>query len=138
MAPRLTPAAVDYYTSNFDSLNQGAEYVLHAFPVMARRALAGLKGRFSSGELSIMLDVMNGTALTAIVAGDTLTANVEDAIALDHLDEKWHVDKAEILKKMASLTPFETACLEIWARGFWAGDHYEGKGALEKYVGGML
>lgn len=119
IAPKISDTAAEFYPSLFASLNGGATYALEAFPKLYQRTLHGMKGRFSKSELSLMLDVMNATMLTPQSAGYHLAANVADGIALDGLDEKWEIDGKTLNEKLAALPPFEAACLEIWANGFW-------------------
>lgn len=69
----------------------------------------------------LIVDVFNATALTPMMAGQQIDINVADGIALDHLDKKWEIDGAALNAKIASLTIYEAACLEIWANGFWYG-----------------
>lgn len=118
-APRIGEQSAKFYTSVFQSLNWGLEFTADAFPVLYRRTLHDLKGRFTRGELSLMIDVFNATALMPGLAGQHLDANVADGIDLDRLDEKWKIDGAALNAKIAALTIFQAACLEIWANGFW-------------------
>jgi hypothetical protein len=130
IGPRISAQAEKYYTDNFDSLNKGATYVLEAWPVLYRRTLAELKGRFVRGELCLMIDVSNGLFLTSSIAGEHLEIQCVDGMALDGLDEKWEIDRAEFTGKLTSLTLWQSAVLEVWARSFWEPE----PGDLEKYV----
>ena len=141
ISPKISDNAAEFYPSLFSNLHSGAIYTLEAFPRLYQRTLHSLKGRFSRGELMLMVDVMNATALTPGMAGHTLLANVPDGIALDHLDEKWEIDDPALNEKMAGLHPFEAACLEIWANGFWYREKAEGISSGEElgaWVGQLL
>jgi hypothetical protein len=118
-APRVSEGAAQFYPTIFSSLNAGLEFTIEGFPVLYRRTLHGLKGRFEQKELSLMIDVFKATMLTPQMAGQHLAAQVADGIALDRLDQKWGIDGNALNNKIASLTVFEAACLEIWANGFW-------------------
>lgn len=133
VTPGLTEKTNAWYKSNFENVNHGAAYTLEAMPELYGRTLRDLRGMFSAGELSLMLDVQNGCFLSPVAAGQHLTANVEDGIALDRQDQKWKIDGAELVKKLHALKPFEIAMLEIWAGAFWCQD----KSEIEKWVSGL-
>jgi hypothetical protein len=118
-APRISDRSAEFYRGIFGNLNQGLEYTLDAFPALYRYALNDLKGRFSRGELMLMIDVGNGLWLTPFMAGQHMSAQVSDGIVLDHLDEKWEIDGDVLNKMVAALTIFEAACLELWVQAFW-------------------
>ena len=132
-APRIAERSAEFYRANFGNLNAGAEYTLDAFPGLYRRTMGSLRGRFTRGELSLILDISNGLSLTAGIAGQHLGLQVADGIALDALDTKWGVDAHTLLGKIAGLTVFEAACLEIWGRAYWMQETHD----LEAYVGKM-
>jgi len=133
LGPRVSGQTEQFLSTTFSSRHSGSEYVLEAFSVLYKRALAELRGRFSAGELSIIVDVSNASMLMPAMAGQHLIPQVEDGISLDELDFKWGVDGAPFLARLRELTSFQTAALEVWGRAFWEGK-YEKKGALEKYV----
>ena len=122
-APRIGDPAADFYRGHFSNLNAGLEYTADAFPALYRRTLHGLRGRFTRGELMLMVDVFNATALVPGMAGQHLGANVADGISLDRLDQKWEIDGEDLNAKISALTIFEAAVLEIWANGFWYRSH---------------
>ena len=122
IAPHISEASAKFYAENFTTLHAGSTYALDSFPTLYRRAFHDLKGVFSEPELMLMIDVFNSTALMPQLAGQHLEIQVADGIKLDGLDEKWKIDKKEMLKKIAALPIFSLACLEIWANGFWYAD----------------
>ena len=122
ISPRINPAIEKWLAETFRSKTGGAEYAIEAFHALYRRSLHALKGRFSSGELKLMIDVFNGSALTAGIAGQQCLISCIDGMALDALDEKWSVDRQAFTGKLQALTLIEATCLEIWANGFWYGD----------------
>ena len=138
-APRIPGKSAEILAETFSSLNAGAEYVLSAWPSLYRNTLDKLRGQFSRGELMLMIDVFNSTALTAMAAGQQLDIQVDDGMRLDALDEKWGVDRNALNNKIADLTIFEAACLEIWANGFWYGGDPDKKDLdIEAHVVSML
>lgn len=134
-APRISDKSADFYRDKFESMNAGLEYVLDAFPALYRYTLDGLRGKFVQPELMLMIDVCNGLWLTPRMAGQHLSAQVADGIALDKLDEKWNIDGAELNGKIAGLSIFEAACLELWVQAFWAQDSQDN---IEEYVSAMV
>jgi hypothetical protein len=135
---RITDRAESWLLSVFDNKTAGGEYLLDSLPQLYRRAMHQLRGRFSIGELSLMLDVMNGAWLTPQPTGHHLAANVSDGIALDRLDQKWSIDGPAFNAKLRELDPFTLACLEIWAVGFWAGDHWKEEKGMEDWMNTLL
>jgi hypothetical protein len=136
-APRISDKSAEYIPTQFATLNAGLEYLVDAWPTLHRRAL-GVRGRFSAAELSLIVDVFNATALTPALAGQQLSISVADGIVLDGLAGKWDVDGGVLNAKIAGLTSFQAAALEIWANGFWyaAAGHVEA--GLDKYLEALL
>jgi len=121
-APRINESTATFIQNQFKTLNSGLEYVADAFPVLYKRAMSEIKGKFTRSQLSLVIDVFNATALTPSIAGQHLAISVSDGIALDGLDSKWGIDADELNNQIAGLTHFQAACLEIWANGFWYGN----------------
>lgn len=138
ISPRISPAIEEWLTETFKTRTGGAEYTLEAFYTLYRRTLHTLRGRFEGGELKLMLDVFNGTALTAGIAGQQLWISCIDGMALDALDQKWHVDRPAFTMKLQELTLIESACLEIWANGFRYGGDPEKNLNIEKHIKPLL
>ena len=133
-SPRISDKSAALYKSIFGSVNAGMEYVGDAVPQLYRLTLHRLQGRFSRGELMLMLDVGNGSMLTAGMAGQHLGAQVADGIALDRLDVKWEIDGVALNTKVSGLTIFEAACLELWVQAFWEQEEHDN---IEDYVAAM-
>jgi len=136
IGPAIAPETETWIKQTFENLNQGATYLLDAVPGLYARTLHDLKGRFSASELKLMVDVMNGTALTSGIAGQHLAINVRDGIDLDRLDEKWNVEKDEILRKL-DLPLFALACMEIWIQAYWQHGN-KSKAGLETWIKDLL
>jgi hypothetical protein len=137
-APRIGEQSAEFYKSVFQSLNWGLEYTLDAFPALYRRTLHDLRGKFSWGELSLIVDVFNATALMPQIAGQHLDAQVADGIDLDHLDQKWEIDGTALNAKISALPIFTAACLEIWANGFWYRESPEDPLDFEGWIAQLL
>lgn len=103
------------------------------------QAMEGARRKFSRGEQGMLIDIFNGTALTAGFLGQHLGAQVEDSFILypGMYEEKWGVKKTDMLEKIASLSPLEAALVELWAVGFWALGTGE-EGGLEAYLTGKI
>lgn len=113
---RLEPRTIEFYRSTFGGLHGGLVYTLEMVEALYRRFLADTLPQFTTAERLLVVDVLNGTYLTAGIAGQHVEADVVDGIALDHVDQKWDVDRETIIKKITSLDLFSRACLEIWSQ----------------------
>ncbi len=136
VTPRIREGAKDWYGENFVSTNAGIVFTLESFPELYKRALMEVKGRFSRGEILLIVDVYNATLLTPGMP--MLEAQVSDGIALDGLDKKWEIDGKAMMKKLQALTSFQFAILEIWANGYWYAQTGKELRDLEKYVEELL
>ena len=108
------------------------------FVPLYHQCMSGLVGRFTAGELSLMLDVANSLALTPVMMGQHLTAECLDGIGLEGLDDKWGVQEVAFRDRLHSLSPFEATCLEIWSRAFWESGAYENDDAIHTYIKPLL
>ena len=72
---------------------------------MQYQIINGLKEEFSAGELSMLLDIFNATALTPGIFGPHITAQVEDSFNEypDMYEKKWSIDKKAMLKDRKSV-----------------------------------
>ena len=120
LTPRITETSEKFYEENFSSLTSGATYVLELFPRLHQYIVSGLRRVFTTAELKLMVDAFNTLALTPGLAGQHVLAEIEDAIYVEKLDEKWGVDVDSFLPKLRSLDRTHAACLEIHLKGFWA------------------
>ena len=133
-APRISEKTAVFLPEHFRTLNQGLEYIIDSFMPLFQRTMHELRGKFTAGELKLMIDAFNSTMLTPGIAGQHLPLNCSDAMDLDGYDEKWKVDKKTFLDKLQSLTILQAACLEIWANGFWYGGPVEKDLNLNEHI----
>lgn len=132
IAYRIWENSLRFSDEYFPNRKQGGEYIMEAFPSLFREALREMKGFFNQEELSLIVDIENGHQPTPQIAHNKgIIRSVLDGIEMDRLDEKWGVDKGEMLKKLKSLTFFQCAVLEIWAAGFWYGANRPNKQSEE-------
>lgn len=127
IGPRITPTTRDFYEKTFETTNAGAEFALQAFPTLYRRSLREIWGVFTPEEVCLLIDLLNSVFLQPELLGQHILADLEDAIALDHIDEKWGVAGKELVSKVQALPLFQAVALEIFAKGFWWGKHADPK-----------
>jgi hypothetical protein len=115
LAPWLDPAPEDRSATHV--LNRMAS----RYAVIIRHSLP----RLSLGEWALIFDALNGTLLpgdaaTPWMAG-MLHAEIEDAIALDALAEKWDVtDPAAFVARLSGLSVAEEMAVFEATERFWA------------------
>ncbi len=76
-----------------------------------------LTGVFTPAEISLVVDICNGTLFEPFIPG-AVAADVEDA---EDAYEKWHVSRSAILEKLRALTPLQEAALIDAIERFWIG-----------------
>jgi len=138
MAPRVPESAIEFYRQHWSTPNAAAEWVLGSFQGMYQAAISELRGKFTAGELKMMIDVANGSALLvsgAGIVGSNLVFSVEDSFRLypGVFEQKWSIEWKPMMAKMGSMSSFQLTALEIWAGSFWEGDH-GADGAVEKHL----
>jgi hypothetical protein len=111
---------------------------MQAYHILLLDSLHEIKGNFTKGELNLMFDTVNGHMLTPILAGHSLISNVEDAIALRGLDQKWQIDGPLLMKKLESLGRYKAAALEIYTVAFWEQEHYQTQEKHENFLNILL
>lgn len=142
-SPRINKNTRDFLQDNFKTVNAGAEqllamaaglkdlpileefenpsdaidYIVRAFSKIYQVLLHGLKGRFSPGELSLILHAMRGATLAPSLAGQQIAIQCDNGIELDGLDEALKVDGKALLDKLHQADRPALAALEIWAHG---------------------
>ena len=134
ISPRIEGQSQDFLSKNFNTLNAGAEYVLDGFPMLYNRALHETREHFSDNELSFLVEAFKETKLSPQLAGQQFKIFCDDAMTFRKLDDKWKIKSDEFQKKIESLTSFQMACLEIWAKKFWFAKWKKGDKNLRAYV----
>lgn len=132
VTPQLDQATAAFIEKNFPNLYKGASTLLNAMPQLFATTTSELKGQFEENELALMIDVMNGTALTPQIMGQHIASNVADGMALDGLDKKWGIERDVLNSKLKNCTIFQKAVLEIWSTGFWHGGWNESFGRTDE------
>jgi hypothetical protein len=134
ISPRIEDQSREFLSTNFSTLNAGAEYVLDGFPMLHNRALHEIKGHFSDEELSFLVEAFKETKLSPQLAGQQFKIFCDDAMTFRNLDDKWQIKRDVFLKKIEDITSFQMACLEIWAKKFWFSKWKKGDKNLREYV----
>jgi hypothetical protein len=88
---------------------------LYVLAVARRR----LREQFSEGEISLILDALNGTGFFDEHALIFIDAEISDAISLNHLDQKWKVDGPALVRKLAALSYTDKLTLVDAAERWW-------------------
>lgn len=76
----------------------------------------------SAAEARAILDACNGLHLLDELLGQHLRAEVQDAIELNGLDEKWQIDGKALVRRLRELPQPLTAAVESWTADFWASE----------------
>lgn len=136
--PRVSGTAIEFY-DRFPTRNSGIEWAVESMPRLIQATQAReLRGQFTRGELSMILDVLNGhgslLAASAAMTGMHVALSIEDSFDLypGTYEDKLSVDKTAMTGKLRALTVFQLAALEVWAAQFWEGD-YNAPDAVQKH-----
>lgn len=120
VAPRISSGAADFYRDTFKNLNAGSLYVLQAFPLLYRKTIQEVQVELEQSELDLIVAAFEEVEdLAANLAGHQLVHQVANGIDLNQLDEKYAVNREEILDKLETLPLFTRAVLEIMAMEAW-------------------
>lgn len=114
---RLTEQArigVDQRGTPTQAINEGLE---RYYQLLARTRKA-MENKFAAAELALIADSCNGTLFEAWSI-PLLHANIEDAITLDRLNEKWGVEEELLLDKLKALTHVECHAMVDAVERFW-------------------
>jgi len=73
---------------------------------------------FTEAEAYLIVESLNGSLWPSDLIHLHWTT-IEDAILLDHLDQKWNVDGKQFLARLHQLSPFELIAIRDAAERFW-------------------
>jgi len=94
-----------------------------------------LREKFVPKELSALLDVLNGHWFREPWTVTWIPAEVEDAIRLNALDEKWQLSGPALLHTLRGLTLLESMALADAVERWWSS---VGSGAHDRDPGDLL
>lgn len=87
--------------------------------------------RFSYNEAMLIVDALNGYLFQSEIP-DAVSINILDAMEMDHLHEKWNVDRDAFTKRLRQLSSFEQLAIgdaieQIWnpSQGYHISDMQE-------------
>ena len=103
LTPQLQERAGETFVPSPDLV---AQRDLERYYLMLKFALP----TFSMAEAMLIVDAMNGIILEPMTI-QLLWANVADAIELDGLDQKWHVDGKSLIQRLRGLSRVEHMAL---------------------------
>jgi hypothetical protein len=132
VSPKILQTTADWYARFFETTNQGVTWALEEVPYLYQAILTELRGQLTKGELSMILDIMNGTMFFhghGGMAGQYLRIGIQDSFDLypGVYEDKWKTDKTKFMGKLQAMTRFQVACLELWDAGCW-NQHIVGNG----------
>jgi len=111
---------------HFTDLLRELGKTLPAQQALLLAALEEIRGQFTRGEVSCMLDVNNGVYLTAGLIGQHTAMNVADS---PEMDEKWGVETRSLARRIHALTATQRVAIELWTASMWSrheeNDHWE-------------
>jgi len=131
---RIKPSSAKFYWDNFYNTTSGATFVLEFFPVIYRRTIAELKGRFDSFELRAILSMMKGAYISPKHLGRGFIERLEENMILKDVPHDISLSEAkETVTKFKGLTAMQYAVLELWANLFWDPDSPEPNDAEDEH-----
>jgi hypothetical protein len=86
---------------------------------MYRLARIQMRDTFTADELCVFIDVGNGTRWDVSTVRHIHFA-IEDAFLYEHFDQKWEVNKEELINKVLSLSLLEKMAIFDFVERFWA------------------
>ena len=87
-------------------------------------------------EAALIIDAQNAVLVQLEHwAGQSLAHQVEDAISLDGLADKWQVDGEALVAKLAELGDIACIALVDWAARFWAREDPDLEAAVSIFKG---
>lgn len=117
-------APIQERTNSYNSLGSIAKRDLERYYALLSAELRTVD--LSEAEAMLICDAQNGILMESH-SMRLLWAGIDDAIALDRLDQKWHVDGGPLVAKLRTLSPAQTYAICDAAERFWVrnGEHPE-------------
>jgi len=90
---------------------------LHSTSIQTRLEL---KNYFTVNEAAVLCDIHNGYINPSYeISKQLLILNFIDACELEHIDEKWNIDKYVLINKLEKLTTFQVYVVKLLINMFW-------------------
>lgn len=110
-----------YIKENYENQNVGIINALDALIMIRDYSLAEIKGRFTQGEWSFLVDSLNGTMAYGSFRcnAGALAYHCQDADKLDDLGDKWEIDIQELMEKIKDLTAAQVEAVYFRVEQIW-------------------
>jgi hypothetical protein len=106
-----------------DNFSQKVQEIITDHYYMLLRTKKEVEGVFTEKEWNCIKDALNGSMLPANISYRTmLKAQIEDAVLLDKIDEKWGIDAEALVRKIGGLTEFQCYTISKMVDEFWNQD----------------
>jgi hypothetical protein len=105
-----------------DTPNGGMSSAVNGMFTLYNKELRNMHGLFTVSELCAIVDACREAPMTPELLGSEFERNVGIGLKVDKLEEKWRVNAKILEGKIAGLTLFQKACLEMWSQLFWKGN----------------
>ena len=117
----LAKCIFDTYTSDTVGKGDAMTAIFEGYMHLRVVALATLKGVFTSNELNLIIDNLNGTLIDAAFKANpsVLAAHIEDGDMYDKLGDKWRVDIVTLCEKVRSLNHLQVFFLNDEILRWW-------------------
>jgi hypothetical protein len=97
-------------------MSEAVRSSLERYFFLIESARQEIAGEFTSGEVSLLVDICNGTWFEPPVSGAVL-ANAEDAESIYY--KRWEVDRGKLLAKLKAITICQEMALIDAIERFW-------------------
>jgi hypothetical protein len=99
-----------------DQRSAALRRIVERYGWLMDRGREAIRPRFDAGQLGLLCDILNGSLLELLVVGASW---MEAANAGDEYYSKWHVERADLVDLLESLSPWEELALLDAVERFW-------------------
>jgi len=103
----------------FNSKSEAFEFFEKVMPGLVQSTIFEIHELFTQKELEVLIKVMQGIDLVPGASPTILVEELVDSVRLDMLPQKNNVKAAPLIKKLQSLTSFQSTILAVWAKRYW-------------------
>lgn len=131
----LPPALVSELRARDTNFSGALRRALTRYFETLRRSAGALREALSEGEVSLILDALNGVGMMDEHSPAFIPHEIKDAIDIDRLDRKWGVDGASLVAKLSAMSYAQLCALADAAERYWErvgrGEQLPASSALE-------
>ena len=91
---------------------------LQRYFVLLRNTCVGLREKLTKEEIGLLTDALNGIEAGPLVP-PPIVEQIANAVKFDALDEKWGVDRVDLLQKLWNLSDVEKLVLVDAVERWW-------------------